>query len=214
MGARVKSKERYAALVNMWIHQNSTQFQWPTLILSAVFVAVSVLVDKETVTAIVNVEEWGANPQVQYGAGVPLLLIGVGTLAMTYAMGRNRRVLGLLEDELDEEDKRNELDPTFSSVVHPSGWSASKLIWWFLAFIALTTLWLGVLFVAGASWCPTTTIPLLVTITVWTLATVVYVRNNYGRNNSRKMLPIKPVQPTSDSNAPGQDQSTGGAARG
>ena len=120
-GARVKSKERYAALVDMWIHQNTTQFQWPTLILSAVFVAVSVLADKETVTAMVNVNEWGANPQVQYGAGVPLLLIGVGTLAMTYAMGRNRRVLHFLEDELDKEDKLNGFDLTFSRVVHPSG---------------------------------------------------------------------------------------------
>ena len=117
----MKSKERYAALVDMWIHQNTTQFQWPTLILSAVFVAVSVLADKETVTAMVNVKEWGANPQVQYGAGGPLLLIGVGTLAMTYAMGRNRRVLHFLEDELDKEDKLNGFDLTFSRVVHPSG---------------------------------------------------------------------------------------------
>ena len=66
MGARVESKERYAALANMWIHQNATQFQWPTLILSAVFVAVSVLLDNETVTAMAmeKPEKWVDNPQV------------------------------------------------------------------------------------------------------------------------------------------------------
>jgi hypothetical protein len=176
----------------MWIHQNTTQFQWPTLILSAVFVAISVLADKETVTAIVKAMECGStNSQVQYGAGIPLFLIGVGTLAMTYAMGRNRRVLRLLEDELDKKEKLHELDPTFSDLVHPPGWSASKLIWWFLAFISLTSLSLAVFSIAGAKWCLKTMIPLLVTTTVWTLNTVVYVYNNYGRINFRKMIPIK-----------------------
>ena len=67
MGARVVSKERYAALANIWIHQNATQFQWPTLILSAVFVAVSVLLDNETVTAMAmeKPEKWVDNPQVR-----------------------------------------------------------------------------------------------------------------------------------------------------
>ena len=142
------------------------------------------------------------------------MLIGVGTLSMTYAMGRNRRVLGLLEVELDKVDKRNELKPTFSDLVHPTCWSASKLIWWFLSFIAITTLWLSVLFVAGANWRPTTTIPLLVTTAVWTWATVVYVRDKDGRNKLRKMPTNKPLQPTSGPDTPGQDRSTGGAARG
>jgi hypothetical protein len=209
----MKSEDRYAALVEMWIHQNTTQFQWPALVLSAVFVAVSVLADKETVTAIVDIKEWGTNPQVQYGVGVPFLLIGVGTLAMTYAMGRNRQVLRFLENELDKEDKLSKLDPKFSCLVHPPGASGAKLIWWFLAFIALATLWLGVLFVAGVNWY-LIPIPLIATTAVWALVTFIYICKNYSRNNSCSKLPNKSLPPTGDHDASGQNKNTAGDTSG
>lgn len=157
----IDPKERYSALVELWTHQNSTQFQWPALILGAVFVAVSLLVDKVTIGLLVDTTKWGMDPQVRFGAGLPLLFIGTGTLIMAYAMGRHRKVMRGLEDELDN------LDSSFSGLMHPGGPSGTTLVWGFMAIIALAALILGVIFFAGAPLKFGSIISLLVVILPW-----------------------------------------------
>ncbi len=142
----MNDQEKYSALVGLWTHHNSTQFQWPSLILGAIFVAVSLLVDKVTVIKLVDTTKWGVDLEVQFGAGVPMLIIGGGTTVMLYTMARSRKIMIGLEVELIK------LDGSFTKLNHPRGLSGAKLVWRFMALVALATLILGMLFFTGINW--------------------------------------------------------------
>jgi hypothetical protein len=137
---------RYSALIDLWIHHNSTQFQWPSVILGAIFIAISLLVSEVTVSKIVDVKNWGFDPQVRYGAGLPLLVIGFGTAAMLYTMARARKIMKSLERKLCQ------IDGSFSELNHPSGPSGAKIIWGFMACLGLIITSLGVFFFFGRQW--------------------------------------------------------------
>lgn len=134
---------RYSTLAQLWAHHNTTQFQWPPIILGAVFVAVSLLVDKVTIDALIKTEEWGQDPAVRFGAGVPLIFIGIGTMVMLYTMARARKIMGRLEKELVE------IDRTFRKANHPRGMSGAKLVWRFMALVAAAGLVVGFRFLSG-----------------------------------------------------------------
>jgi hypothetical protein len=61
----VSQDDRYTVLTSIWTHQNTIQFQWPSIILGAIFVALSLLIDKVTVAKLVDTAQWGVDPQVQ-----------------------------------------------------------------------------------------------------------------------------------------------------
>jgi hypothetical protein len=134
---------RYTALTLIWTHQNTTQFQWPSIILGAIFVALSLLIDKVTAAKLVDTAQWGVDPQVKWGAGVLMVLIGLGTTVMLYTMARSRRVRKRVEGELAD------MDSKFAEINHPRGPSGAKLIWWFMALVALAVLIMGACFLSG-----------------------------------------------------------------
>ena len=140
------NEPRYSALVDLWMHHNSTQFQWPSVILGAIFIAISLLVDDVTVSKLVDTKNWGFEPQVRYGAGLPLLTIGFGTAAMLYTMARARKIMKSLEKQLCQ------IDHAFSDLNHRSGPSGAKIIWGFMAFLGLTITSLGIFFFLGSQW--------------------------------------------------------------
>src|SRR5687768_15916779 len=91
--------DRYSALAEVWTNHNTTLWQWPALILAAVFVAIPLLVEKITIEEIVQVNLWGTNACIKYGAGIPLLFIAFGTMVMLYPMARIRKVMKRVENE-------------------------------------------------------------------------------------------------------------------
>jgi hypothetical protein len=146
-------------LTTLWTHHNATQFQWPSIILSTVFVAASLLVSSVTSAKLVDTEQWGVDPEVKYGAAVPLLLIGTGTMAMLYTMARSRKIMEQLEVELEQ------IDGSFRKLNHPKGPSGAKLIWRFMAIIAIVTIVLASLFFCGVTWY--LLVPLSITMPPW-----------------------------------------------
>lgn len=143
---QIPNDSRYSALIDLWMHHNSTQFQWPSVILGAIFIAISLLVDDVTVSKLVDAKNWGFDPQVRYGAGLPLLTIGLGTAAMLYTMARARKIMKSLEKQLCQ------MDYDFSDLNHPSGPSGAKIIWGFMAFLGLIITSLGIFFFLGRQW--------------------------------------------------------------
>jgi hypothetical protein len=116
--------ERYSVLVALWTHHDNSSLQWPAVVLGAVFVAISLLVDKVTVTKLIDSSNWGTDSMVRYGAGVPLLIVGAGMTVILYMMRRARKILPGLEVELVKIDK------SFSELNHPKGRpSGAKLVW-------------------------------------------------------------------------------------
>jgi hypothetical protein len=131
------------------------------VILGAVFVAVSLLVDKVTIRLLSDTAKSGECPEIQLGAGIPLLLIGIGTGVMLYAMARARKIMAGLEVEIGK------LDSAFSGLNHPRGLSGAKLVWRFMALVALGGLICGMFFLIGIRWA---VIPaLVVAVTPWTV---------------------------------------------
>ena len=136
----------YSALIDLWIHHNSTQFQWPSVILGAIFIAISLLGNEATVAKVVDTNNWGFDPQVRYGVGLPLLTIGFGTAAMLYTMARARKIMKSLERQLCQ------IDDSFSELNHPSGPSGAKIIWGFMACLGVIITSLGTFFFLGRQW--------------------------------------------------------------
>ena len=150
---------KYTALTSLWTHHNSTQFQWPSIIIGSVFVAITILVDKDTISNLIDTNAWGNDGAVQYGCALPLLFIGIGIMAMLYTMARARKIMGNIEDEI------NKIDNSFITMNHPNGFSGAKLIWRFMAFIAFFTSVFGSFLLCGLSWV--VILPLFITIVPW-----------------------------------------------
>jgi hypothetical protein len=144
--------DRYSALAEVWTNHNTTLWQWPALILAAVFVAVPLLVEKITIEEVVKVNLWGINVRVKYGAGIPLLLFAFGTMVMLYPMARTRKVMKRVERELNEIEKLNSVKRYFGVVNHPSGMSGPLLLWVFLAVLAIVLMILGLFFLIGLNY--------------------------------------------------------------
>ena len=161
----MNEQAKYSALVDLWMHHNSMQFQWPSIILGAIFVAISIIVDRATIDLLVDTTRWGTDPEIQLSAGIPLLIIGLGTMVMLYTMARARIIMKVLEGEIGK------MDTTFKDINHPKGPSGAKLIWRFLAIIALCALILGAAFSIGIR---SLLIPLLATIMIPWIALCLY----------------------------------------
>ena len=136
---------RYSALTQLWTHHNQILFQWPAIILTAALVVISVLIS-DVLNRIRHTPSWREDISLRLEAGVPALLTGVALILMLYSMGRSRRIILALDDELNSIEQSSLTSPfvPFNQLNHPSGLSAPSLLRWFMAlFLAAPLTLLG-----------------------------------------------------------------------
>ena len=137
---KLNIENRYSILVKLWIHQNRILYQWPAVVLAAIFVAVT-----ELLNDITDITKWGVDKKLQFGTSIPLLVIGIGTLIMTYTMRRHQKILQNLEKQLKT------LDPILYRCIHlrTKGIRGSILLQIFLTIIGSVLLSVSVLSFTG-----------------------------------------------------------------
>ncbi len=126
---------RYSALIDTWSHHNTMQLQWPSMAITTVLIVLSILASNQ-LDRFLDVANWGRNRIVIFGGGVPLLLLGLGTCAMLYLMGRAKRVMNQIEKQITQIEKEYSINEgTFSSLNHPKGISGVRLVRTYLTFL-------------------------------------------------------------------------------
>lgn len=119
---------RYASLVSIWSHQNTMQLQWPSLAVTTVLVVLSIIVSNR-LDMCLQVSSWGVKSNLIFGSGVPLLLLGLGTNTMLYLMGRAKRVMNQIENEIALIEKEYSVEGKgFQIINHPKGLSGIRIV--------------------------------------------------------------------------------------
>lgn len=131
---------RYTTLVEMWAHHNTNQLLFPQIIISAVLIVLSLVLNDQPAGKIQRVLDptlWGNAYDLQVGVGVPLLITGLAIAPMIYAMGRSRRIMQGIKVELTKiEDKIYNVDEGgFAILNHPYGISATIILRFFMIFV-------------------------------------------------------------------------------
>lgn len=144
---------RYTSLVDTWSHQNTMQLQWPSMAITTVLIVLSILVSNQ-MDKFLNTALWGHSITVIFGGGVPLLLLGMGTCTMLYLMGRARRVMKLIENEITEIETELEISGKhFCYLNHPKGVSGVRMARLYLTIcIAYPITFIGSLMTLGFVW--------------------------------------------------------------
>jgi len=138
---------RYGALVGLWSHHNAASLQWPPVIISAALIVVSLVVH---VSGITHTNSWGVDPEIVVGAGIPLLLTGLGMITMLYIMGRSRKTSKGLEEVLVSIEEGFEVKKNIRNLNHPPGLSGLTVIRSYMAlFLALPITLVGFLLTLG-----------------------------------------------------------------
>lgn len=47
-----EDKDEFSALIELWIHQNGTQYQWPSIIIASIIILFPLLLEKELIQVI------------------------------------------------------------------------------------------------------------------------------------------------------------------
>jgi hypothetical protein len=141
---------RYAALMDLWIHHNSILFQWPSVVISAAVIVISIVVSGSS-SRMMDITRWGSDVVLKFSAGVPLLITGIAIIVMLYQMGRSRRIVLTLDEELDSiESELGQVRTKFSRINHPKGLSGPRLIRIYMAVcLAAPMMFLGLSFIFG-----------------------------------------------------------------
>lgn len=144
---------RYSALMQLWVHHNEILFQWPSIIITAALVVISVLIS-DVSERIRQTRVWQNDIILRLEAGVPLLLTGLAIIIMIYAMGRSRKIVLTLDRELSNieqlESSGNFNFTQFDQINHPRGFSSPKLLRLYMTiFLAAPLMFLGVSMVIG-----------------------------------------------------------------
>lgn len=131
------SVARYQGLYELWTHHNTTQLQWPPVVVSAALIVISLTAQNISSGKFNNPTDpcsWGSSDLALY-IGIPLLLTGLALIFMLYAMGRARRMMNLIEEEIGslENDFVN-INNSFKDINRIKGYSATKLLRFFMAF--------------------------------------------------------------------------------
>lgn len=141
---------RYTWLIDLWSHHNSTQLQWPALVISAALIVISIVIPNQ-LPLLTQVNLWGVDTTLALGAGIPLVLAGLGIVVILYMMGRAQSILTRIELEIAQvEEKLGESGCPFRTLNHSAGLSGVTLVRLFIvSFLALPTILLGWIFIIG-----------------------------------------------------------------
>jgi hypothetical protein len=101
MSVEEPSVLRYNALTQLWIHHNTTQLQWPAVVIGAALLVGS----SETVAAQLRLLPlnlpFRLPPRQAISPALLLVFTAVGLFALLYTMRRARHIMSLVEAELD-----------------------------------------------------------------------------------------------------------------
>jgi hypothetical protein len=156
MNAKEENKNiqvtRYQMLINLWAHHNTMQFQWPAVIITAALLIISTVIPSRF-SNISNFQSWGHDLALIITVGVPLLLTGVGMIALLYTMGRGQKIMSETEREIvkiEKELDKNYID--FSYLNHPKGFSGARLLRFYMTLcLAIPITLFGAMFIWGVT---------------------------------------------------------------
>ncbi len=133
--------------------KSSDQLQWPTVIIGSALLVVSIVIPNN-LSNLTKISLWGSDPSVVFGAGVPLLLAGIGVIIMQYLSKRSQIIMAAIEKEIVEiENELGQVKQDFKSINHRKGISASRLIrYYIIVGFALPMLFFGSSFILGLLW--------------------------------------------------------------
>jgi len=141
---------RYSTVIELWIHHNSIQLQWPAVVISAALVVISIIVPGH-LASVTSINAWGQDPSLALSAGLPLLLTGSAILVMSYVMDRGQKIMVALESEIDAVGNQLfETRSSFKDMNHPEGISGSRMAKLYITVcLALPTVFFGLSFILG-----------------------------------------------------------------
>jgi hypothetical protein len=170
---------RYAALAQLWEHQNTTQLQWPVVIIGVVLVGLATL-SAALLSTLTVATNWGSNPSVRT-LGVCFLLAGTATAIMCHTMSRARIIMRRTERELHLiEEQLGVGSPLmrFGDLNHPPGISGPLLLRLFVALAVCAPInALAFLFLFGLN----TGSAMSVVVLAWLVFDLRTIRESHGR---------------------------------
>lgn len=156
---------RYSALIELWIHHNTDQLQWPAVMIGAALIVIPIVASSYS-TKLVDVNLWGRDLPIALGAGLPFVITGTAMLVMQYLMKRSRKITAALEEEiLKIENNAGKIQNNFKVLNHQEGFSGSLLIrLYMIVIIALPLNLLGFSFLVGPLWG---SVIWMITLLIW-----------------------------------------------